>query len=254
MACRPKHGLISFAAESLFDADNTMKNSSIKLAVAALAVSLQLASAADLTGKVMLKGTPPPAQPIQMDATCGGMHTGPVMTRLYLVGKDNGLENTFVYVKAGAKAPANPPAEMPLIDQVGCIYEPYVSGVMVNQKFKIRNSDALLHNVHATPKINKEFNTAQPSKGQVSEKVFTEAEILVRMKCDVHPWMFAYIGVVDNPYYAVTDKDGNFKISNLPPGKYTIEAFHLKAGSSTQEITIDGDKKADFTLEVPKPQ
>lgn len=230
-----------------------MKKSPISLAVTALAVSLQLSSAADLTGKVTLKGTPPPAQPIQMDATCGGLHTGPVMTRLYLVGKDNGLANTFVYVKAGAKAPAVPPTDMPLIDQIGCLYEPYVSGVMAKQKFKVRNSDKLLlHNVHATPKTNKEFNFAQPTQGQVNERVFTEPEIMVRMKCDVHPWMFVYIGVVDNPYYAVTDKDGNFKISNLPPGKYTIEAFHLKAGSSTQEITVDGDKKADFSLEVPK--
>ena len=140
---------------------------------------------------------------------------------------------------------------MPIIDQVKCLYEPYVSGVMVNQKFKIRNSDKLMHNIHATPKINKEFNNAQVTQGQVNEKVFTEAEVLVRMKCDVHGWMFAYLGVVENPYYAVTDKDGNFKIANLPPGKYTIEVFHNKAGSTTQEVTIDGNKKADFTLSVP---
>ena len=228
-----------------------MKNSSTTLVVAALAVSLHFVSAAELTGKVTLKGTPLPAQPIPVDVNCGKLHQAPVMTRLYLVGKAGGLENVFVYVKAGAKGPSTPPAEMPLIDQVGCLYEPYVSGVMVNQKFKVRNSDPFLHNIHATPKINKEFNNAQPNQGQVNEKVFTDVEVMVRMKCDVHPWMFAYVGVVDNPYFAVTDKDGNFKISNLPPGKYTVEAFHLKAGAATQEITVDGDKKADFTLEVP---
>ncbi|MBC8003044.1 MAG: hypothetical protein H7X97_10700 [Opitutaceae bacterium] len=228
-----------------------MKNSSLTLAVAALAVSLQLASSAELTGKVTLKGAPPPERDIAMDATCGKFHEGPVKTRLYLTGQGAGLANVFVYVKAGAKPAATPPAETPLIDQVGCIYEPYVNGIMVNQKFKVRNSDAVLHNVHATPKVNKEFNFAQPVKGQVNEKSFSEAEVMVRIKCDVHPWMFTYVGVVDNPYYAVTDKDGNFKISNLPPGKYTLEAFHLKAGASAQEIAVDGDKKVDFTLEVP---
>lgn len=242
------------AAKSIFDAENIMKNSSITLAVVALAVSLQLSSAAELSGRVTLKGTPPPERDITMDATCGKLHEGAVKTRLYLTGKDAGLANVFVYVKAGAKAAATPPADVPLIDQVGCIYEPYVSGVVVNQKFKVRNSDALLHNVHATPKVNKEFNFAQPVKGQVNEKSFSEAEVMVRMKCDVHPWMFAYIGVVDNPYFAVTDKEGNFKIANLPPGKYTVEAFHLKAGAKAQEIAVDGDKKADFTLEVPAAQ
>jgi hypothetical protein len=129
------------------------------------------------------------------------------------------------------------------------MYEPYVMGVVTGQKFKVHNSDALLHNVHATPKVNKEFNFAQVSKGQENEKSFDQPEVLVRMKCDVHPWMFAYIGVVDHPYFAVTDKDGNFTIKNVPPGKYTVEAYHLKAGAKTQET--DGTKKLEFELEVP---
>jgi hypothetical protein len=209
--------------------------------------SMHLAAAADITGKVKLKGTPKPEIPIQMDATCGKLQGKPVTTRHYVVGADNGLGNVFVYLKGAPKAPAA--GEAQTLDQVGCMYEPYVMGVVTGQKFKVRNSDALLHNVHATPKVNKEFNFAQPTKGQVNEKSFDQPEVLVRMKCDVHPWMFAYIGVVDHPYFAVTDKDGNFTIKNVPAGKYTVEAFHLKAGAKTQEV--EAGKTVSFELEVP---
>jgi hypothetical protein len=227
------------------------------ITAAALFASFQLAGAADIAGKVKLKGTPPPEKTIDMDATCGKFHTKPVTTRHYVVGQDKGLANVFVYIKQGAK-PAQATAEGPLLDQVGCMYEPYVMGVAVGQKFKIRNSDpGVLHNVHATPspdKGNKEFNFAQPVKGQINEKSFDKPEVLVRMKCDVHNWMFAHIGVCDHPYFAVTDKDGNFTIKNVPPGKYTVEAYHQKIGATgakTQEVQVDGDKKIEFELEVP---
>lgn len=229
-----------------------MKSSLATLGLAVLVSSSSLVSGAEITGKVKLKGTPKAEITIPLDATCGKMHTGPVTTRHFVVGADGGLGNAFVYIKEGAKK-SPPSGEAPLLDQVGCIYEPYVIGVVTDQKFKIRNSDPVLHNVHATPKVNKEFNLAQPLKGQVTERSFDKPEVLVRMKCDVHPWMFSYVGVVDHPYFAVTDKDGNFKISNLPAGTYTVEAFHLKAGAKTTEITVaDGDKKtADFELQAP---
>jgi hypothetical protein len=114
-----------------------------------------------------------------------------------------------------------------------------------------------MHNVHATPRLNKEFNFAQPTQGKVDEKAFDKPEVLVRMKCDVHPWMFAYVGVVEHPYFAVTDKEGKFTIPNLPPGKYTLEAYHLKTHLTkpglTQEITVgEGEKKTvNFTVELP---
>jgi hypothetical protein len=223
-----------------------------------LLASFQLAGAADISGTVKLKGTPKPEIPIQLDATCGALHGGKaVTTRHYVVGKDRGLANVFVYIKQGAKA-APAAGEGPILDQVGCMYEPYVLGVVAGQKFKIRNSDGgVLHNVHATPspdKGNKEFNFAQPVKGQVNEKAFDKPEVMVRMKCDVHNWMFAYVGVCDHPYFAVTDKDGNFTIKGVPPGKYTVEAYHQKVGASgakTQEVQLDGDKKIEFELEVP---
>jgi hypothetical protein len=226
-----------------------MKRYLPSITIAAVLASFQLAGAADITGKVKLKGTPKPEIPIQLDAVCGGLNAKPVTTRHFVVGSDNGLANVFVYIKQGAPKAPPPAGEGPVLDQKGCMYEPYVMGVVTGQKFKVHNSDALLHNVHATPKVNKEFNFAQVSKGQENEKSFDQPEVLVRMKCDVHPWMFAYIGVVDHPYFAVTDKDGNFTIKNVPPGKYTVEAYHLKAGAKTQET--DGTKKLEFELEVP---
>ncbi len=135
------------------------------------------------------------------------------------------------------------------------MFEPYMMGVVAGQTFQIRNSDPTMHNVHATPKINREFNLGQPLQGQVTERSFPLPERFIRLKCDVHPWMFAYVGVVDHPHFAVTGKDGSFKLPNLPAGKYTIEAFHLKAGTAIQEITVGADDKktADFTLEFKAP-
>ena len=239
-----------------------MKLNATLFAAAILSGSMAAAFAADITGKVTLDGTPPkeiPIQPLMDDRFCGPLHTdGPVMTRNYVVSADKGLANTFVYVKAGLEGkkfdlPAGPE---PLLDQVACIYEPYVLGVMVNQKIKVRTSDATLHNVHSlSAKTENSFNFAQMTKGQENEKTFGAAELPVTVKCDVHSWMFAYVGVFEHPFFAVTDKDGAFKITGLPAGKYTLEAFHRKAGKTTQEITVGGDnQKVDFTLKAPIPQ
>jgi len=214
------------------------------------------ASAGDISGKVVLKGTPKPEIDITLGDICGKLNPNKVTTRHYVVGKDAGLANVFVYLKDAKAAPAT--GQSPLLDQVGCMYEPYVMGVVAGQKFKVKNSDSTLHNVHATPKINKEFNFGQPLKDQVNEKVFDLAEVLVRVKCDVHPWMFAYIGVVDHPYFAVTDKDGNFSISGVPDGKYTVVAYHLKTHGAnvglTASVDVKGSAKQNFTVELaPAP-
>ena len=168
--------------------------------VAVVAGSLQFAGAGDITGKVSLKGTPKPEMAIDLGATCGPLNPNKVSTRHYVASKDGGLANVFVYLKDAKAAPAT--GDGPLLDQVGCMYEPYVIGVVAGQKFKVRNSDATMHNVHATPKANKGFNFAQAVKGQVNEKMFEQPEVLVRVKCDVHPWMFAYVGVAKNEFSA----------------------------------------------------
>ncbi len=235
-----------------------MKRQALLVCAATATAALQLALAAEISGKVTLKGTPPPEKTIEFDAICGKFHDKPVTTRHYVVAPDGGLANVFVYLKEGPPGKTAAPAsdKVPELDQVECLYEPYVLGVMCNQKFIIKNSDALMHNVHATPKVagNKEFNVGQPVQGMTIEKSFPNREVLVRFKCDVHPWMFAYMGVMDHPYFAVTDKDGKFKLpGDLPAGKYTVVAYHLKAGEAAQEVTVGaGDKKElSFTLEVP---
>ena len=241
-----------------------MKKFALLIAVATLAC-VQGVPAGDVTGKVTLKGTPPPEKPIAFDDTCGKMQPAVTTTRHYVVGKEGGLANVFVYISKGLEGKKfTPPADAVEVDQQGCNYQPYVSGVMAGHTVRIKNSDPIMHNIHALPKVdgNTEFNFAQPSQGDVNDTKWTESiknpEVLVKLKCDVHPWMFAYVGVLPHPYFAVTDKDGNFKIANVPAGKYTLTAYHLKAHGAkpgeAQEISVaDSPVTANFTVEVPPP-
>lgn len=230
-------------------------NSMLKLAAAVAATALPL-TAAEVTGKVVLKGTPPPATVIaavKADANCGKVAKGEAKTRTYVVGADGALANTIVYIKKGLEGKTFPvPSTKPEIDQAGCMYQPYVAAVMVGQKFDVKNSDPFMHNVNATPKLNKGFNFAQASQGQVNEKVFDKAEMGVRFSCNVHPWMIAYVSVMENPFFVVTDEKGTFAIKgDLPDGKYTLEAYHQKAGALTQEIEVKGGKATtDFAFDV----
>lgn len=226
------------------------------LTIGALTSSLQLLPAAEITGKVKLNGTPPPEKPISPGTLCGPTPKT-LATRFYVVGTDSGLANVFVYIKnppTGKKY--NPPTETALLDQVNCEYQPYIMAIMTNQKLNIKNSDPFMHNVNTSSSAHPShrFNIGQTIKGLESAKTFDKPELPVKFLCNVHNWMFAYVGVFDHPYYAVTDKDGKFTLpSDLPAGKYTLVAKHMKAGEKTQEITVaDGDKKAvDFTLNVP---
>lgn len=232
-----------------------MKNTLQAVLGALLVAGLGTAQAGEIVGKVTLKGTPPAEKPLPLDPACGKLWPNEKpKTRFYAVGADNGLADVFVYLKqASGGAPATKPV---LLDQKGCEYVPYVVGLQTGQKLLIRNSDPVLHNVHATPKINKEFNLAQMAGGKDIERGFDQSEVFVRFKCDVHPWMFAYVGVVPHPFFAVTDKDGKFKIEGVPAGKYTLVSFHRKTHVTedkalTQEIEVkDGAASADFTVEA----
>lgn len=222
----------------------------------ALLTGVGSASAADIVGKITLTGTPPPERVLPLDPSCGKLWpTEKPKTRFYLVGEDNGLADVFVYLRSD-ELKAEPPSKPVLLDQKGCEYLPYVLGLQAGQKLMVRNSDPVLHNVHATPRINRGFNLAQMAGGKDIERVFPQPEIFVRFKCDVHPWMFAYVGVMAHPYHAVTDKDGNFKIEGVPPGTYTLAAFHRKTHvtddkAATQEITVgDATVTANFTVEA----
>lgn len=211
--------------------------------VAAVVVSLALpAFGADLTGKAVFKGTAPKAENVKMNADpiCAKANTKPVPKGDVVVSAKGELANVFVYVKEGVKKesiPADKPAPV-TFDQAGCIYHPRVFGVRTGQTIKILNSDPTLHNVHAMPKTNASFNLGMPTKGQTAEKTFTKPETMVRIKCDVHGWMNAYVGVLDHPYFGVSDANGSFSIPNLPAGEYTLEAWHEKLGTKTAKVTV----------------
>jgi plastocyanin len=216
------------------------------------------AGGSQIFGHVSLFGAPPPELPIQLDAVCGRSQPSPLTTRHYVVNDEGRLANVFVYLKDGLQNLRFAVAtNTPVLDNVGCLFEPYVLGVQVGQKFKIRNSDPTLHNAHATPRLNREFNSTLPSKGQMVERSFSVPEVLVRVRCDVHPWMFAYIGVVAHPFFAVTDDDGAFSFPpGIPPGRYSVAAVHPKAGEVLQQVTLSAvERKAlEFTFVAPGAQ
>jgi hypothetical protein len=232
-------------------------------AAVALGTSAVLTQAADITGKITLKGTPPPETPINItDPGCGKNHPVPTKTRFYAVGSGGELSDVFVFLKDPTPGKAHAaPADSVLLDQKGCEYVPYVVGLQTKQKLMVRNSDPVLHNVHPTPTVagNKEANKAQLAGAPDLAFAFDNPEIFVRFKCDVHPWMFSYVGVMDHPYHGVTGKDGSFKIPNVPPGKYHLVAFHRKTHGTvdkalTKEITVGPDgAKADLTIELKAP-
>jgi plastocyanin len=172
----------------------------------------------------------------------------------YTVGSDGkSLGNVFVYVKDGlGNYQFDAPTDTVTIDQKSCRYHPHVFGLRVGQPLEILNSDPTLHNIHALPKSNMEFNTGQPIQGMKTMHTFTQPEVMVPFKCDVHGWMNAYVGVLDHPYFAVTKDDGKFALNNLPPGTYTIEAWHEKLGPMTQSVTI-GPKESKEVAFTFKP-
>jgi plastocyanin len=208
------------------------------------------ATASDVKGVVSLEGTGPKNEPIKMNAdpVCVKANSSPQFQETYSV-TDGKLANVFVYVKDGlGNFVFDTPTESAKIDQKDCRYHPHVFGMRVGQKLEIVNSDPTLHNIHALPKSNAEFNTGQPIKDMKTDHTFTAKEVMVPFKCDVHGWMNAYVGVLDHPYFAVTDKDGKFELKGLPPGTYTIEAWHEKLGAQTASVTLGAKESKDVTF------
>lgn len=222
-------------------------------ALLALVAAAPLA-AGTVTGTVTYNGKVPSLKPVAMDADpgCASKHSGPVASEVLVLGANNAMANVMVRVKSGAAASAAP-KEAAVIDQKGCRYEPHVIGLMVGQQLKIRNSDGLLHNVHALPKVNQQFNIGMPPTRTEADHTFGKEEGMFLLKCDVHPWMAAYIGVFTNPHFAVTGTDGKFSLANLPAGTYELEAWHEKLGTQTATVTVGASdtKTADFTFAPP---
>jgi plastocyanin len=207
--------------------------------------------AGGVTGKVVFKGKPPVEPRINMNAdpVCKKAHKKPVYGESVVVNKNGTLKNVLVFIKSGLPGKKyTPPKQSLEFDQEGCEYKPHVLGIMVNQELDIKNSDNTLHNVHSLSKLNPQFNRAQPIKNMVMKEKFEKVETF-KVKCEVHPWMNAYIGVFDNPYFAVTGDDGSFTLKNVPPGEYTIEAWQEKYGSQTAKVKVNasGQATVDFT-------
>ncbi len=213
-------------------------------------------TAATVTGTIALEGTPPANETIRMNAdpVCVKEAKGAQTQETFVVGNDGKtLGNVFVYVKDGlGNYVYDAPSDMAKLDQHGCRYTPHVFGIRVGQPLEITNSDPTLHNIHATPKVNQEFNTGQPIQGMKTTHTFTAKEVMVPFKCDVHGWMNAYVGVLDHPYFDVTEADGKFELKGLPPGTYTIEAWHERLGPMTQSVTVaeKDNKEVPFTFKA----
>lgn len=219
---------------------------------AAQSVSGALQGSGSLRGSVRFTGQAPASEALQMTADpycAANAGTGAVNESL-VVNANGTLRNAFVYIKKGLEGRAySVPSAPVVLDQQGCRYHPHVIGLQVGQVIEIQNSDSTLHNVHALPKASQEFNLGMPLKGMKIKKTFTAPEIGAKFKCDVHPWMSAYAGVVAHPFFAVTGDDGGFSLKGLPAGQYTLAVWHETLGEKEVPVTVgEGETSLDVSF------
>ena len=213
--------------------------------------------AGTLKGHVKYDGKAPKKKRLKMDAdpVCGSSHSSPVLSENFKMASDGSMAEALVYLKDVSYS-GETPSEPAVLDQKGCIYLPHVFGMMAGQELLIKNSDATLHNIHSMPKVNKEFNFAMPKVVKEKKSTFTKSEPNpFYIKCDVHPWMKTWVLVSDHPYFAVTDKEGNFSISGIPPGTYEVICWQekFKKIPLTASVKIgDGETVKNFTFTRPK--
>jgi plastocyanin len=213
--------------------------------------------AGSIKGTVNFEGAMPHSKLIHMDAdpVCYTVNKGNVSLQPIKLGKGNTLGDVFVYIKSGLGQSVYPHPDQPaVINQAGCNYSPHVIGVMAGQKVKFLNPDGTLHNVHAMCRINPEFNASMPDFRKEIEVSFSKPESMFPIRCDVHPWMQAWMAVMSHPFFMVTAADGQFEIKNLPDGTYEISAWHEKLGTRSTTVIVKGEgaQSADFTFSPPK--
>jgi len=227
------------------------------LLAAALWPGVALA-ASSVTGTVIFDGKAPALKPLAMDAepVCNKLHSGkPVPNEMLVLGSGNTMGNIMVWVSKGLPAGKTWPAPTTpvVLDQNGCQYKPHVMGIMVGQPYRILNSDGILHNIHTLPKINPAFNRGQPATVKEMTTTFAKPETLFQIKCDVHPWMSAWVSVFTHPFFSVTSTDGKYTISGLDPGTYEITAWQEKLGTQKATVTVGASdtKTQNFKFAVP---
>ena len=226
--------------------------SSLRVVNAGPAASGATKNGGTVRGTVKFEGTAPKAKPINMaaDPTCAKQHPTPVLNQDVVVNPNGELLNVIVFVAAGLQDQTFDPPKQPVtIDQRGCMYQPHVLAMQANQPLDVKNDDPTSHNIHPVPTNNREWNKSEPP-GSKAEETFPREEVAIPVKCNIHPWMRGYVAVFKHPFFAVTGKDGSFDLENLPPGTYTIKAWHEKLGTATQQITVAANetKSVDFVF------
>lgn len=209
--------------------------------------------ASTVAGTVRLVGEAPKPTPINMakEPSCAKMHAAPATTEEVVTGGGGTLANVIVYISEGMPdADLAPPSQPVTITQKGCTYRPHVIAMQAGQKLQVVNGDSTSHNIHPLPVNNREWNRSQPPGQPPFEEAFAREEVAIPVKCNVHPWMRAYIAVFRHPYFFVTSTNGDFELKNLPPGTYTVEAWHEKYGKLSEKITVGSGetKRLDFAF------
>jgi plastocyanin len=230
------------------------------LAVGLAAVSVRSGAAvvaSSVSGTVTFDGKPPALKPLAMEAdpVCAKKHSAPVPSERLVLGAGSTMGNVIVYVSKGLPAGKTWPAPTTpvTLDQKGCQYLPHAQGIMVGQTYRILNSDGILHNVHSLPKVNSQFNKPMPPTMKETTTTFPKPEPIFQIKCDVHPWMTAWIGVFTHPFFSTTGTDGKFTLSGLDAGTYEITAWHEVLGTQTASVTVSGSdtKTQNFKFAMP---
>ena len=222
---------------------------------ASAGIPVDAATAGSVTGTVVLNGVPPRMKPINMAAepACAKQHSTAPTTQEAMTGKDGALENVVVYLQGDfSKYKFDMPSAPATITQKGCLYDPHVVTLETTQQLQVVNADPVTHNIHPLPKDNREWNESQPPGAAPIDRNFSRQEVAIPVKCNIHPWMKAYIAVFDHPYFAVTGPDGSFDLKNIPPGTYTVTAWHELYGTSQQSVTI-GPKESKAVKIVFQP-
>jgi plastocyanin len=201
-----------------------------------------------ISGRVTFDGTPAKAHTIDMsqEPSCAKQYAKPVLAENVVTGRENALENVVVYVSAGAPDDTAP-SQPAILTQKGCRYSPHILAFQVNQDFQIVNEDQTSHNIHTLPSSNREWNKMQPPGSPPIEDKYARPEF-IPVKCNIHPWMKGTLAVMRNSHYSITAEDGEFKLPNLPPGNYTITAWHESYGEQSQEVTIGGGESKSLNF------
>ncbi|HKW87142.1 MAG TPA: carboxypeptidase regulatory-like domain-containing protein [Candidatus Acidoferrales bacterium] len=206
-----------------------------------------------ISGKILFRGDKPKLLPLDMrhDPVCAAEHEGTVYAQDGAVNDNGTLPNAFVYIKSGTgRLPEAPPRNSVDLTQQGCMYEPHVLGIMVGQPLQVQTLDPTTHNIHVVGDANRDWNvTQQPGSPSVIRR-FARSEVMIPVHCNEHPWMQAYIGVVSNPFYAVTGSDGSYTLKGMPPGEYTVAVWTATFGTQEQKVTVREGEAAnlDFTF------